>query len=94
MFFLLGASLFSFFQCVLSRAFIEGRKLIDSLVSGSKCDYCGEPLTIKEYFPIVWFYFLKGKSKCCSKKIDTKYILGEWISGGALCLFVFLLFHA
>ncbi|NOH79329.1 prepilin peptidase [Vibrio sp. RE86] len=89
--FLLGATLFSFIQCVGTRVLVEKWPLRLALLGRSRCDYCGQELTLKEYFPLLSSMFLKGKTRCCRKNLHIKYFTGEFVSGVTLCTLGYLL---
>ena len=43
----------------------------------SRCDHCGEQLKVKNLIPILSFLLQKGKSTCCNKKLNYKYLISE-----------------
>lgn len=47
----------------------------------SYCINCGEKFRLFEKIPIISYIFLKGKCRHCGKKIDSKYIISEIITG-------------
>lgn len=52
----------------------------------SFCDFCGKQLSWYENIPVLSWLFLRGKSKCCSKKLPLEYPLVE-ITIGIIFLF-------
>jgi len=47
----------------------------------SFCDYCGKQLNWYENIPVISWLILKGKTKCCHKKLPLSYPLVELITG-------------
>jgi len=47
----------------------------------SFCDYCGKQLNWYENVPVISWLILKGKTKCCRKKLPLSYPLVELITG-------------
>ena len=75
--FIVGACVGSFLTLVSIRRnnnenFILGR---------SRCDHCNKTLKAVDNIPIISYLFLRGKSSCCNKKIDSCYPIFEVISG-------------
>lgn len=54
----------------------------------SFCDYCGRQLKWYENIPVFSWLFLKGKTKCCHKKLPLSYPVVELLTG-----FLFLIFY-
>ena len=82
--FMAGASFGSFIL-----ALIERREAGISIVSPpSFCDYCGKRLGIFDLIPVFSFIFLKGKTRCCGKKISIDKLLAE-VSLGLAFLIAF-----
>lgn len=54
----------------------------------SFCDYCGRQLKWYENIPVFSWLFLKGKTKCCHKKLPLSYPVVELLMG-----FLFLIFY-
>jgi len=52
----------------------------------SFCDYCGKQLNWYENIPVISWLILKGKTKCCQKKLPLSYPIVELLMG---VLFVF-----
>jgi len=84
-FFLLGLLVGSFLNCVVYR--IKENK---SFLKGfSFCPSCFHRLEAKDLFPILSFFFLKGKCRYCKQRISFQYPLVELVTG-LLFLAVFL----
>jgi prepilin signal peptidase PulO-like enzyme (type II secretory pathway) len=66
----LGASTASYLGVVADRGW-RG-----SLVGRSVC-VCGRQLTWSENIPVLSYLFLKGRAKCCSAKIPSRYVRTE-----------------
>ncbi len=43
----------------------------------STCDYCHRSIKLYDMIPIFSFILLRGKSRCCNKKLNYCYLLGE-----------------
>ena len=60
----------------------------------SFCDYCGKQLNWYENVPVISWLILKGKTKCCHKKLPLSYPIVELITAVLLTLnFKFLIFN-
>ena len=82
--FILGASFGSFILSLIDR-----REEEISIVSPpSFCDYCGKRLGVLDLIPVFSFIFLKGKTRCCGKKISRDKLFVE-ISLGLIFLIAF-----
>ena len=80
--FMIGASFGSFIL-----ALIERREAGISIISPpSFCDYCGKRLGIFDLIPVFSFIFLKGKTRCCGKKISKDKLFTEISLGLAFML--------
>ena len=82
--FMLGASFGSFILALIDRR-EEGISIVSP---PSFCDYCGKRLGIIELIPAFSFIFLKGKTRCCGKKISRDKLFAE-ISLGLIFLIAF-----
>ena len=77
-FFIIGASITSFFQCAFYRkingpgAFGEKR---------SFCENCGHRLGVIDLIPVFGWLLLKGKCRYCGSRIPGRYPLAEAIGG-------------
>ena len=58
----------------------------------SFCDYCGRQLNWYENVPVISWLILKGKTKCCYKKLPLSYPVVELVMGILFVLF-FLVFR-
>ena len=72
----LGASLASFFSCV-----IENPLKTFSLKGKSSCNHCNNKLQINDLIPIFSFIFLRGKCRYCKKSIKINYLIYEIFMG-------------
>jgi len=71
--FILGLSIGSFINCVVDRKGIAfGR---------SYCDHCQKTLTWLDNIPLLSFALLRGKSRCCKKRISLRHPLVEVATG-------------
>ena len=43
----------------------------------SVCDHCGQQLNARNLIPIFSYIFQLGRSKCCNKKLNVKYLFTE-----------------
>ena len=85
--FYLGSIIGSFlYVCILRLP--EGE---DIVLKGSYCESCKKKISLLNNIPLVSFLLLRGKSKCCQKKIDADYFVVELITG-LLFLINFILF--
>ena len=83
--FVMGLCCGSFVNMLVYRTEIK-YKLCKSKFEGvdrnrSYCDYCGKQLSWYENVPIVSWLILKGKTKCCHKKLPVQYPLVELMTG-------------
>ena len=85
--FYLGSIIGSFlYVCILRLPKDE-----DIVLKGSYCESCKKKISLLNNIPLVSFLLLRGKSKCCQKKIDADYFVVELITG-LLFLINFILF--
>lgn len=82
LFFILGASIGSFLNVLIDRL-----PKNQSILGRSRCDFCKKKIAWYDLIPIVSYFILKGKSRCCYKKLSFQYPLVETITG---LIFVFL----
>ncbi len=82
--FILGTTIGSFLNVIIDRP-IKGK----SILGRSKCDYCGKKLLWYDMFPVISFFLLKGKSRCCQKKLSWQYPLVEFLTGLTFILVFF-----
>jgi leader peptidase (prepilin peptidase)/N-methyltransferase len=74
--FIFGASIGSFLNVLIDRLPKE-----ESINGRSHCDFCGKKIAWYDLFPIISFFVLKGKARCCHKKLSFQYPLIEFITG-------------
>ncbi|MDD2483185.1 MAG: prepilin peptidase [Candidatus Shapirobacteria bacterium] len=92
--FILGLCFGSFINMLVYRTaerykLINNEKLIISDKGRSFCDYCGKQLKWYENIPVFSWLFLKGKTKCCHKKLPVSYPVVELTTG-----LLFLIFNS
>ncbi|MDD4026889.1 MAG: prepilin peptidase [Candidatus Shapirobacteria bacterium] len=56
----------------------------------SFCDYCGKQLKWYENVPVISWLVLKGKTKCCHKKLPISYPIVELLMGVIFVVFYFV----
>ena len=74
--FVFGASIGSFLNVLIDRLPKE-----ESINGRSHCDFCGKKLNWYDMFPVISFFILKGKTRCCRKKLSFQYPLIEFVTG-------------
>jgi prepilin signal peptidase PulO-like enzyme (type II secretory pathway) len=85
--FVLGLCFGSFINMLIYRTAVQYKlKKIKFPISNDKkarsfCDYCGKQLKLYENIPVFSWLFLKGKTKCCHKKLSISYPVVEIIMG-------------
>lgn len=80
--FILGSIFGSFITLVVDRRISE-----ESIVlPRSHCEFCGHSLGVFELIPIISFILLKGRCRCCGKRLSFTYPLVEILSGLLLIL--------
>jgi len=87
--FLLGASFGSFVNMLEYRVAVEyglrknkggyGNPPVQK--KRSFCDWCGEKLNWYDNIPLLSWIFLKGRSRCCGKRLPYSYPLVEFLVG-------------
>jgi prepilin signal peptidase PulO-like enzyme (type II secretory pathway) len=94
--FVLGLCFGSFVNMLVYRTALR-YKLTKSqfLISNDKkkrsfCDYCGKQLKWYENVPVVSWLVLKGKTKCCHKKLPISYPIVELLMGVIFVVFYFV----
>lgn len=80
--FVLGLFVGSFLNVVADRtaknqSFVKGR---------SKCDSCENLLSPRDLFPLISFYFLKGRCRYCNNSLSLSYPLSESLTGFAFVI--------
>src|SRR3989339_2060984 len=79
--FVIGASTGSFLNVLIDRLPKE-----ESINGRSHCDFCGKKLNWYDLFPVLSFFILKGRTRCCKKKLSFQYPIVEMITGGIYVL--------
>jgi len=74
--FILGTAIGSFLNVLIDRLPNE-----ESINGRSHCDYCKKKIAWYDLFPIISFFVLKGKSRCCRKKLSWQYPAVEFVTG-------------
>jgi prepilin signal peptidase PulO-like enzyme (type II secretory pathway) len=74
--FIFGASIGSFLNVLIDRLPND-----ESINGRSHCDFCGKKLNWYDMFPVISFFILGGKTRCCKKKLSFQYPLVEMITG-------------
>lgn len=96
MIFVLGLCLGSFVNMLIYRVAInyklESIKFKVKNKNRSHCDYCGKQLHWYENIPVFSWLFLRGKTKCCHKKLSSLYPIVELVTG-ILMVFIFNKFN-
>lgn len=81
--FVFGASIGSFLNVLIDRLPKE-----ESINGRSHCDFCGKKIAWYDLLPVLSFFILGGRTRCCRKKLSWQYPLVEVITG---LVFVFVL---
>jgi hypothetical protein len=76
-FFLIGAGLASFFQCMIYRV----DRSIDPFRRRSFCDACGCPVRWYGLVPFFGYFIVKGRCGSCGDRIDPRYPAVELLGG-------------
>lgn len=96
MIFVLGLCLGSFVNMLVYRVAVnyklESKNFKVKNKNRSHCDYCGKQLHWYENIPVFSWLFLRGKTKCCHKKLSLLYPIVELITG-ILMVFIFNKFN-
>lgn len=84
--FVLGLCFGSFVNMLIYRTAVRYKlnsksKILISNKNRSFCDYCGKQLNWYENVPVMSWLILKGKTKCCHKKLSLSYPIVELIMG-------------
>lgn len=82
---MIGASLCSWITYEFDNYEID-TSLRNKLFKRSQCDHCGEKLKWYNLFPVFSYLLQKGKSTCCNKQINFKYLALESFAGVILLL--------
>ena len=78
--FLFGSAIGSFLNVLIDRLPKD-----EGIRGRSHCDYCGKKLNWYDMFPVFSYFILRGKTRCCGKKLSFQYPAIEFITG---CIFV------
>ena len=87
-FFCLGACLGSFFNVCIHRI-PEGRSVVKP---SSRC-ICGVPIAWFDNLPVLSWFLLKGKARCCGQSFTIRYPLVEALTGALFLLSWWLFSH-
>ena len=82
---MIGASLCSWITYEFDNYEIDA-SIRNKLFKRSQCDHCGEKLKWYNLFPVFSYLFQNGKSTCCDKRINFKYLALESFAGVILLL--------
>jgi len=74
--FIIGASIGSFLNVLIDRLPKE-----ESINGRSHCDFCGKKIAWYDLIPVFLFFILRGKTRCCKKKLSFQYPVIELITG-------------
>ncbi|MCR4276933.1 MAG: prepilin peptidase, partial [Candidatus Roizmanbacteria bacterium] len=74
--FIFGASIGSFLNVLIDRL-----PKNESINGRSHCDYCGKKIAWYDLIPVFSFFILRGKTRCCHKKLSFQYPIVETITG-------------
>ncbi len=84
--FIIGTVFGSFFGVLSDRLPKE-----KTILGRSYCDYCKKTLQGRDMIPILSYFLLQGKTRCCKKKLSFFYPSVEFITGIAFVLTWFFL---
>jgi prepilin signal peptidase PulO-like enzyme (type II secretory pathway) len=83
--FVLGLCVGSFLNMLSYRTAVRYKLKHQNLKLKNKersfCDFCGKQLSWYENIPVFSWVFLRGKSKCCGKKLPVEYPIVEIVIG-------------
>jgi leader peptidase (prepilin peptidase)/N-methyltransferase len=74
--FIFGASIGSFLNVLIDRLPKE-----ESINGRSHCDFCGKKIAWYDLIPVLSFFILKRRTRCCGKKLSLQYLLIEMLTG-------------
>lgn len=74
--FIIGASIGSFLNVLIDRLPKD-----EGIIGRSHCDFCGRKIAWYDLMPVFSFFILKGKTRCCHKKLSWQYPIVEVITG-------------
>lgn len=75
-FFIFGTTIGSFLNVLIDRLPKE-----ESINGRSHCDFCRKKIAWYDLLPILSFFILRGRSRCCKKKLSWQYPLIEILTG-------------
>lgn len=85
-FFMFGACVGSFLNVCILRI-PAGRSIVRP---GSRCA-CGKPIAWFDNIPILGWILLRGRARCCGRKISPRYPLVEFLTAAVFCAMWILL---
>ncbi|MBI5126870.1 prepilin peptidase [Candidatus Roizmanbacteria bacterium] len=74
--FILGSAVGSFLNVLIDRLPHE-----ESITGRSHCDYCKKKIAWYDLIPIISFFVLRGRARCCNKKLSIQYPSVELLTG-------------
>jgi leader peptidase (prepilin peptidase) / N-methyltransferase len=74
--FILGSAIGSFLNVLIDRLPRD-----ESINGRSHCDYCKKKIAWYDMFPVLSFFILGGKTRCCGKKLSFQYPIVEMVTG-------------
>ena len=74
--FVMGAAIGSFLNVLIDRLPNE-----ESINGRSRCDYCKKQLPWSVNIPVISYFLLHGRTRCCHKPLSFQYPLIELITG-------------
>ena len=74
--FVMGAAIGSFLNVLIDRLPNE-----ESINGRSRCDYCKKQLPWSVNIPVISYFLLHGRTRCCHKSLSFQYPLIELITG-------------
>lgn len=83
--FLLGAVIGSFLNVLIDRLPNE-----ESVTGRSHCDYCKKQLPTGVNIPIISWFMLRGRTRCCGKPLSIQYPIIEFTTGMLFVLVWFI----
>ena len=75
--FTMGAAVGSFLNVLIYRS-ISGEQWVKGR---SHCDFCHQPLSWYDNIPLLSFYMLQGKTRCCGKFLSISHPVVEFLIG-------------
>lgn len=74
--FIVGTAIGSFLNVLIDRLPND-----QSIMGRSHCDHCKKTLISADLIPVVSFIAMRGRSRCCGKKLSIQYLLIELLTG-------------